>query len=106
MDPRQGSSVPLSSPQPSSGDATGGLIPYRNVPALVAYYFGVFSILPLIGFPLGIAAFILGILGLRKAAQVPEAKDKIHAWVGIIAGGLFALIWGTCVVLSVIAMLA
>ena len=28
------------------GDATGGVIPYKNVPALVAYYLGVFSLIP------------------------------------------------------------
>lgn len=28
------------------GDSTGGVIPYKNMPALIAYYCGVFSILP------------------------------------------------------------
>ena len=31
------------------GDATGGVIPYKNAPALVAYYLGLFSIFPVLG---------------------------------------------------------
>lgn len=72
-----------------SDDAVSTIIPYRNVPALVAYYLGVFSIIPCLGIILGIAAFVLGIVGLRKAAENPSAKGKVHAWIGIIAGGLF-----------------
>ena len=48
---------------PNGGDSTGGLIPYKNPKALIAYYLGILSGLPLIGFPLGIAAFVLGIRG-------------------------------------------
>src|SRR5580704_12064511 len=67
------------SPQPDSAIAT--IIPYRNAPALVAYYLGVFSLIPCIGFVLGIAAFIFGIFGLRLARLHPEAKGKVHAWI-------------------------
>ena len=76
-------------PPPPAGDATGGLIPYKNGPALAAYYLGVFSIIPVLGIVLGIAAVALGIAGLKKAARQPEVKGKAHAWVGIIVGGLF-----------------
>jgi len=78
----------------AASDATlGGLVPYKNGPALAAYYLGVFSLIPFLGVPLGIAAFILGIRGLRKAKEHPEVKGKAHAWVGIIAGGLFAVLY-------------
>jgi hypothetical protein len=79
-------------PAPRS-DGLSGLIPYKNTPALISYYLGVFSLLPCIGAALGIAAVILGIIGLRKAAQFPEAKGKAHAIVGIVAGGVFGLAW-------------
>lgn len=88
---------PVAQPQyvqnnvPSQGDATGGVIPYKNVPALIGYYLGVFSILPL--FPIGIAALILGIAGLKKRREQPEVKGAVHAWIGIIAGGAFGLLW-------------
>jgi hypothetical protein len=42
---------------------------------------------------LGIAAFILGLMGLKEARRHPEAKGKVHAWVGIICGGIFGLLW-------------
>lgn len=77
----------------TSDETLGGLIPSKNGPALAAYYFGVFSLIPLVGIPLGIAAFILGIKGVRKAREHPEVKGKVHAWVGIIAGGLFSLLY-------------
>ena len=67
------------------------MIPYRNVPALIAYYLGIFSLIPCVGLPLGIAALILGIIGLKRAGQNPQAKGKVHAWIGIILGGLCAL---------------
>ena len=77
----------------ASDETFGGLMPSRNGPALGAYYLGVFSVIPLVGIPLGIVAFILGIKGLRKVREHPEVKGKIHAWVGVIAGGLFALLY-------------
>ncbi len=73
------------------GDATGGLIPYKNSSALIAYYLGVFSIIPC--FPLGLAAFFLGLKGLKYYKEHPETKGKAHAWVGIIAGGFFGFGW-------------
>ena len=69
------------------------IIPYKNIPALIAYYLGVFSLIPCIGCPLGIAALVLGILGLKRANEHPEAKGKVHAWVGIIVGGLFGILY-------------
>ena len=71
----------------------GGLIPYKNTHALVSYYLGVFSAIPCVGIFLGIAALILGIKGLRFAKQHPETKGKVHAWVGILLGGFFSLIY-------------
>jgi hypothetical protein len=75
----------------AEGDATGGIIPYKNVPALVAYYLGVFSLIPC--FPIGIAALVLGIMGLRKAAAEPRVRGQVHAWIGILVGGFFGLAW-------------
>jgi hypothetical protein len=72
-------------------DATGGVIPYKNSSALIAYYCGVFSVLPC--FPIGLVGLVLGIKGLKYAKAHPESKGKVHAWIGIIAGGLFGLLW-------------
>ena len=66
------------------GDATGGLIPYKNPKALTAYYVGIFGFfLPFIG---PILAFVFGIQGLKYAKQHPKARGQAHAIIGIIAG--------------------
>jgi len=85
------------------GDGTGGLIPYKNPSALIAYYCGLFSLLPVLGFFLGAAGLILGIKGLRARSRNPAIKGSVHAWIGIIMGGLFMLIWGGLIVIFIIA---
>ena len=72
----------------TQGDATGGLIPYKNPPALTAYYLGVFSLIPLLGCLLGPAALIMGVIGLRKRKKQPQCRGAAHAWTGIVLGGL------------------
>jgi hypothetical protein len=71
-------------PRSDEGDATGGLIPYKNLPALFAYYLGIFSFIPL----LGLAALVLGIVGLRLRARKPVVSGVVHAWIGIVLGSL------------------
>ncbi|MFN0055958.1 MAG: hypothetical protein ACKV0T_27755 [Planctomycetales bacterium] len=87
----------------SSDDGTGGLIPYKNMPALMAYYCGVFSVIPC--FPLGIAAFVLGIMGLKKAKAEPRVRGQTHAWIGILVGGFFGLVWTVLTVIMVVALI-
>ncbi len=77
----------------ASSDVVATVIPYRNLPALIGYYCAVFSLIPCLGMPLGLTAFVLGVIGLRRARQHPEAKGKVHAWIGIIVGGIFGLLW-------------
>lgn len=88
------------------GDSTGGIIPYKNPKALIAYYLGILSGLPLIGLPLGIAAFVLGIMGLRDRQRNPVIKGSVHAGIGIGCGGLFTIIWGLAVVSIVVALIS
>ena len=80
------------------GDATGGLIPYKNPKALIAYYLGILSGLPMIGLPFGVAAFVLGIQGLRDRKRNPIIKGSIHAGIGIGCGGIFTLLWSVIIV--------
>ena len=64
---------------PGAAAASGGdggvnvLIPYKNPKALIAYYLAIFSLIPCLGLLLGIAAFILGLLGLKAAKAHPQA---------------------------------
>lgn len=76
----------------SQGDATGGLIPYKNLPALFGYYLTIFSMIPFLGIPLGIAGVICGIFGLRRRNKNPIIKGKAHALFAIIFGALVILI--------------
>jgi hypothetical protein len=91
---------------PQQGDATGGVIPYKNPKALIAYYLGILSGLPVIGLPIGIAAFTLGIMGLKARKQNPAIKGSLHAAIGIGCGGFFALFWGLTIVGIVLAWTA
>jgi len=79
------------------------LIPYRNVPALVGYYLAVFSLIPFLGIALGLAGFVLGIIGLRYAQVHPEARGKAHALVGIILGGLCGFGYLALLILAIAA---
>lgn len=92
-------------PKPSDTDATGGIIPYKNPKALMAYYLGIFSGLPLIGLPLGIAAFVLGIKGLQERSRNPAIKGSIHAGIGIGCGGFFTILWTIFGVGMIIALI-
>lgn len=104
--PPYGGGRPPMPTSPSEGDATGGLIPYKNVPALLAYYLGLFSLLPCLGLFLAIPAFVLGIMGLRKRKQNPAVKGSVHAWIGIVMGGLMTLVWGAMWIMMIIGMIA
>lgn len=73
---------------PPTGGGVNVIIPYKNMRALVAYYLAVFSLIPFIGIPLGLGGFVLGILGWRFRSRHPEAGGAVHAWIGIILGGL------------------
>lgn len=83
-----------------SDEAVATLIPYKNQPALIAYYVGILGMLPC--FPLGIAAFILGIMGLRKVKQHPEVHGTVHAWIGIVLGFLFGGLWTVLTVAGIV----
>lgn len=73
-------------PPPVHGDATGGVIPYKNPPALIAYYCSMLALLPFLGFPFAVAAVILGPIGLKRYARNPAIKGKVHARIGIALG--------------------
>ena len=92
------SSPSASGPATPKGDSgVSTLIPYKNIPALVGYYLAVFSGLGLLcppaGFVMALPALILGIIGLKKAKAHPEAKGTVHAWIGILGGAFFCIVF-------------
>lgn len=90
-------------PQVVVDDTLDGLIPAKNPLSLWAYYLAIFSLIPCLGIPLGIVAAVLGVKALRHAKEHPESKGEIHAWVGILLGGICALIYTLLIVGLVIA---
>lgn len=84
--------IPPPPPRDETDDPVSVVIPYKNPPALIAYYLAVFSLIPCLGILLGIAAVILGIMGLVYARDHEHARGRFHAWVGIVGGGLIALL--------------
>jgi len=90
--PYQPPFTPPNFPQPTfpqEGDSTGGVIPYKNMPALLAYYLGILSLVCcLFAIPFGIVPLVLGIVGLQRRAANPVIKGSAHAWIGIVLGGL------------------
>jgi len=101
---------PYSSPQqpqpiqqPVTGDATGGIIPYKNPPALIAYYTGVFALFPCLALILGPIAVVLGIIGFSRYLKTPIIAGAVHAWIGIILGGGSFLLNLVILILVIIA---
>jgi hypothetical protein len=80
-------------PAPPEGDATGGIVPYKNPNALMAYYAAVFAVIPGLGLILGPVALFLGLAGLRYYKQYPVVKGVVHAWIGIVGGAGCCLIY-------------
>lgn len=89
--------------EPKKGDATGGIIPYLNPPALISYYLGVFSLIPFFGLVLGLPAVILGVKGLKKRKREPEVRGAVHAWIGILFGGLNFLLYASFFLIALLA---
>ncbi len=77
------------------------VIPYRNTPALIGYYLGVFGLIPCLGLPLSIAAIPLGIAGIRRYRRDRRVKGIVHAWVALVLGVLATVLWTAAIILMV-----
>jgi hypothetical protein len=78
------------------------VIPYRNASALIAYYLGLFSCFPALGFPLAIVALVLGVRGLKAVRANPSVHGTAHAWIGLFCGGIGFLM--NLMIISVIVL--
>lgn len=100
--------APPAAPTPSasrqhtttSSSPLDSIIPVKNAAALTAYYVGLFCFVPVLGLPMAVYAFMLGLKGYKFAKENPEVHGKAHAWVGLICGGF----WGLVHVFAVIAV--
>jgi len=103
LDPMARANALASSNVPTfNEDPLGTIIPYRNIPALVGYYLAVFSLIPCLGLPLGLAAVPFGIAGKRKLRTDPCAKGRVHASIAVWLGSATILAWGA-VLLAMVA---
>jgi hypothetical protein len=75
-------------------EAVKWLIPVdRSGWAIAAGYLGLLSFFPFIGLLFGIAAVITGILALHSTSRHRRLGGQGRAIFGIVAGGLFTLVW-------------
>jgi hypothetical protein len=82
------------------------ILPYHNPRSLIAYYCGVFSLIPCAALALGPIALTYGILAVRYAKRNPDAGGTGHGIAGIVLGGITTLINYGFVLLFVGAMVA
>jgi hypothetical protein len=68
------------------------LIPTSNPKSLIAYYCGIFGLIPPLGLILGPLALLFGILGIRFAGRYRKAKGGGHSIAGIILGPIDFLV--------------
>ena len=69
-------------------DSVQTLIPTKNMPSLLAYYFGIFGLVPILGLPFTFAALIFGIIGLKRFARNPTPGAKGHAITGLVLASI------------------
>lgn len=88
-------------------NSLGGLIPYKNVPSLVSYYCGLFSLIPIpvVNFILGLVAIIAGVKGRKLAKIHPEIKGGGHVIAGFILGGIGFVIGSFFLVVIIVSII-
>jgi hypothetical protein len=86
---------------PPDDGAISTLIPYKNGPALAAYYLGVVALIPFLGLLAAPFAIGFGIVGIRAYYRDPRRKGIVHAWTGI-ALGLVSFVIVGLILLAVI----
>jgi len=62
------------------------VIPEKNPISMIAYYLGIFSLIPCLGAVLSLPAIICGIIGMVNANKQPEVGGQGHALTGLLLG--------------------
>jgi hypothetical protein len=81
------------------------MIPVNNKPALIGYYLGFAALIPLCGCVPGIAAIVLGFMGLSRAGQL-NGEGQVHAIVALVLGFGSVLVYGLLDLLIVVGSIA
>ena len=83
------------------------MIPTKNPAALIGYYLGIVSLIPILGFVLGLPAIICGVIGAIKASSDKQAGGMGHAITAIVLGVVGPLLWvGLHVVKVLVSLVA
>jgi hypothetical protein len=78
----------------------------RPISAIAAGYLAMFSVVPIFGLVAAIPALICGLSALKEIKRDPSLRGKGRAWFGIIAGGLFTVLWGLLAIVMAIGLAA
>ena len=84
--------APLQGHLQTQDEAMATIIPWRNKCALIGYYVGIFGLIPVLGVPLGLAAIVLGLLGIAHWKKNHRSHGLAHSIVALICGLLSLLI--------------
>lgn len=74
------------------------VIPMRNQPALLGYYYAIFGLLPIVGLLLAPVAICYGLIGLDRGNRLPRNIGYGHALFAVVAGIIGTVISYSCVV--------
>jgi hypothetical protein len=94
QEPPQAPPIQMDYSQPpvySPPSVTDKLIPTSNPRALLAYYLGIFGLVPGFCLFLSPAAIVYGVIGLKAVKSNPQIGGKSHALAGIILGTISLL---------------
>lgn len=89
--------TPMPAP-PKVGHAMDHVIPMRNQPALLGYYYAIFGLLPIVGLVMAPVAICYGLIGLDRGNRLPRNIGYGHALFAVVAGIVGAIISYSCVV--------
>lgn len=74
------------------------LVPTKNPMALIGYYLGVGSLIPVLGLVLALPALICGVIGIVKANANPQVGGMGHAITAVVLSIAGPLVWAAVVV--------
>ena len=101
------SQAPAPAMLPKSNQAMEHVLPTRNQPALLGYYYAIFGLLPVIGLVLAPVAIAYGIIGLDRGNRLPRNIGYGHALFATVAGIVGAIIsYGMLVAVGVLLMMS
>lgn len=102
--------MPIETPTPSvlpkpAVHSMEHVIPTRNQPALLGYYYSIFGLLPVIGLVLAPIAISYGLIGLDRGNRLPRNIGYGHALFATVAGIIGTVIsYSLAVALGIILM--